>query len=180
VAAIDDLIAQIEDKALRERLRMETDRLIKQKKFGLVFEDHLPELTPVYSANIRKGCKVALRNGSLTDLWRVLFVRDDAALCFHSGSGEKRQIPINDLVVVRQFGEPIFPALIPVDKVQNGPDDTPWHTLIEADNYHALQLLEYLYTGQVDCIHHEDQLVRRYRHGIHGVLRPSGIGNAEN
>jgi len=25
--------------------------------------------------------------------------------------------------------------------------------LIEADNYHALQLLEYLYAGQVDCIY---------------------------
>lgn len=27
------------------------------------------------------------------------------------------------------------------------------HTLIEADNYHALQLLEYLYAGKVDCIY---------------------------
>ena len=26
-------------------------------------------------------------------------------------------------------------------------------TLIEADNYHALQLLDYLYAGQVDCIY---------------------------
>lgn len=58
---------------------------------------------------------------------------------------------MDDLVVVRRFGEPIFPALTPVDRVRNGPEDAPWHTLIEADNYHALQLLEYLYTGQVDC-----------------------------
>lgn len=35
----------------------------------------------------------------------------------------------------------------------NGPVDAPWHTLIEADNYHALQLLEYLYAAQVDCIY---------------------------
>ncbi|MDP1904514.1 MAG: DNA methyltransferase [Pseudomonadota bacterium] len=35
----------------------------------------------------------------------------------------------------------------------NGPADAPWHTLIEADNYHALQLLDYLYAGQVDCIY---------------------------
>jgi adenine-specific DNA-methyltransferase len=33
------------------------------------------------------------------------------------------------------------------------PADAPWHTLIEADNYHALQLLDYLYAGQVDCIY---------------------------
>ena len=55
---------------------------------------------------------------------------------------------LTDLVVVRRFGEPIFPALTPVDRVQNGPEDAPWHTLIEADNYHALQLLEYLYAGR--------------------------------
>ena len=45
------------------------------------------------------------------------------------------------------------PALVPVDSVANGPADAPWHTLIEADNYHALQLLDYLYAGQVDCIY---------------------------
>ncbi|MEA3412700.1 MAG: DNA methyltransferase [Pseudomonadota bacterium] len=153
MAAIDDLIAQIEDKALRERLRMETNRITKEKKFGLVFEDHLPELTPIYSAQVRKHSKVGMRGGPLTDLWRVLSVRDGEAHCRNIGSGETRKIPVDDLVVVRQFGEPIFPALAPVDKVQNGPDDAPWHTLIEADNYHALQLLEYLYAGKVDCIY---------------------------
>lgn len=153
MAAIDDLIAQIEDKALRERLRMETNRITREKKFGLVFEDHLPELTPVYSAKVRRHSKVALRDGSLSDLWRVLSVRDGEAHCRNIGSGETREISVDDLVVVRQFGEPIFPALVPVERVQNGPDDAPWHTLIEADNYHALQLLEYLYAGKVDCIY---------------------------
>ena len=37
--------------------------------------------------------------------------------------------------------------------VCNAPDSDLWHTLIEADNYHALQLLEYLYAGKVDCIY---------------------------
>jgi adenine-specific DNA-methyltransferase len=63
------------------------------------------------------------------------------------------QIAFDDLLVVRQFGEPIFPALSQVDCVANGPADAPWHTLIEADNYHALQLLDYLYAGKVDCIY---------------------------
>jgi len=153
VAAIDDLIAQIEDKALRERLRMEANRIIKEKKFGLVFEEHLPELMPIYSAKVRMHSKVALRDGPLVDLWRVLSVGDGEAHCRNIGSGETRRIPVDDLVVVRQFGEPIFPTLVSVDRVRNGPDDAPWHTLIEADNYHALQLLEYLYAGKVDCIY---------------------------
>jgi adenine-specific DNA-methyltransferase len=40
-----------------------------------------------------------------------------------------------------------------LDSVCNAPDSDLWHTLIEADNYHALQLLEYLYAGKVDCIY---------------------------
>lgn len=52
-----------------------------------------------------------------------------------------------------QFGEPIFPSLIPMYSVTNAPDSSLWHTLIEADNFHALQLLEYLYPKQVDCIY---------------------------
>ena len=54
---------------------------------------------------------------------------------------------------VAKFGEPIYPTLQPIDKVENEPDSDLWHTLIEADNYHALQLLEYLYPKQVDCIY---------------------------
>lgn len=40
-----------------------------------------------------------------------------------------------------------------LDEVCNAPGSDLWHILIEADNYHALQLLEYLYAGQVDCIY---------------------------
>jgi adenine-specific DNA-methyltransferase len=153
MSAIDDLIAQIEDRTLRERLRVEVNRIAKEKKFGLVFEEHLPELTPLYKAEVRKGNMVAKRGEDLSDLWRVLSVSEGQAVCINNGSGEKSRFPVEELMVVANFGEPIFPTLVPMDRVQNGPDDAPWHTLIEADNYHALQLLEYLYTGQVDCIY---------------------------
>lgn len=153
MAAIDDLIEQIEDEILRTRLQSEINRLTKEKKFGLVFEEHLPELAPIYSAKIREGCLVVLRGRSLNNIWRVLSVTDGKASCINRSNGEKQEIPVEELVVVRQFGDPIFPSLIPMDRVQNGPEDDPWHILIEADNYHALQLLEYLYAGQVDCIY---------------------------
>ena len=29
----------------------------------------------------------------------------------------------------------------------------PWHAVINGENYHALQLLLYLYEGKVDCIY---------------------------
>ena len=47
MAAINDLINQIEDPELRSRIQQEVDRMNKQKKFGLVFEEHLPECTPL-------------------------------------------------------------------------------------------------------------------------------------
>ena len=43
MAAINDLIAQIKDEDLRLRIEAEVKRLLKHKKFGLVFEDHLEE-----------------------------------------------------------------------------------------------------------------------------------------
>ena len=153
MSAIDDLIAQIEDRALRERLREETSRITKEKKFGLVFEEHLPELTPLYNAQVVVGSRVAKRGGDLSKVWAVLSLSEGQALCEEQKTGKKNNFSIDELMVVADFEEPIFPALRPMDKVQNGDDNDPWHTLIEADNYHALQLLEYLYEGQVDCIY---------------------------
>ena len=40
----------------------------------------------------------------------------------------------------------MYPALIPVDRVTRAPGK-PYHTLINADNFHALQVLLYCYEG---------------------------------
>ena len=154
-----DLIEQIEDARLRERLRQEWEASVREKKFGLVFEPHLPELLPLPKVRPRRGDLVCMREGSLKDLWRVRRVANGVAFCVKPGAERKggpvdpAQFSIDELLVVRQFGEPIFPALVPVDQVQNAEAGSPWHTLIEADNFHALQLLDYLYAGKVDCIY---------------------------
>jgi adenine-specific DNA-methyltransferase len=165
MSAIHDLIAQVSDPRLRERLAAEWASASQEKKFGLVFEDHLPELLPLYKARPRKGDLVCRRSGSLGDIWQVMRVRNGVAACVRpsretcppepdrTAASAPVEFAVDELLVVREFGEPIFPALTPVDAVANGPADAPWHTLIEADNYHALQLLGYLYAGQVDCIY---------------------------
>ena len=61
MSAIHDLINQIDDPRLRERLMTEWANASKEKKFGLVFEDHLPELLPLHSAKPRKGDLVCRR-----------------------------------------------------------------------------------------------------------------------
>lgn len=164
MSAIHDLIAQVGDPRLRERLAVEWATASKEKKFGLVFEDHLPELLPLHNAKPRKGDLVCRRTGTIKDVWQIKQIRDGIAACIKPSNDAHPSEPsrtaadtfefaVDELLVVREFGEPIFPALVPVDAVENGPADAPWHTLIEADNYHALQLLNYLYAGQVDCIY---------------------------
>ena len=153
MAAINDLINQIQDPALRERIQKEVNKLAKQKKFGLVFEEHMPECTPLYDMPIKVGTTVAKRAGSVNDIYKVLQIKDGVAACVHKESQETCTIDVAELVTVAEFGESIYPYLKPIDSVCNAPDSDLWHTLIEADNYHALQLLEYLYAGNVDCIY---------------------------
>lgn len=153
MAAIHDLLTQVNDPALRKRLEEEVTRIIKNKKFGLVFEEHLPECTPLYGMNIRVGMDATRKNGKISDIFNVLRIVDNIAVVRNSSTGDVLTIPVTELVSVAQFGKPIYPTLHPIDRVQNAPDSNLWHTLIEADNYHALQLLEYLYTGMVDCIY---------------------------
>lgn len=154
MAAINDLIDQIENPELRLRIQQEVAKMSKQRKFGLVFEDHVPENIPLYELPIRRGLRVAKRDGDIRDNYQVLSVKDGIAECEHLDDGHEHvSFPVEELIAVAQFGEPIYPCLKPMDSVCNAPDSELWHTLIQADNYHALQLLVYLYGGKVDCIY---------------------------
>lgn len=155
MAELHELIERVADEKLREELREAADKLLKQKKFGLVFEDHQPEYTPLYEIPVKKGSRVSRKYGDAGVCWKVLKIKDGAAVCQPEkrDSGENVDIPVDELVSTARFGEPIYPYLSPIDSVCNAPESDLWHTLIEADNYHALQLLEYLYAGKVDCIY---------------------------
>ena len=65
MALLQDLIRQINDPTLRDRILQETDKLMKQKKFGLVFEEHLPEATPLYDIPVKRGSVVATKDGQI-------------------------------------------------------------------------------------------------------------------
>lgn len=153
MSAINDLIEQIPNPELRFKIRQEVDRMSKQKKFGLVFEEHLPECTPLYDHPVKKGSLVARKAGKVSDNFVVKSIADGKAECEGVENHETETIDVAELVCVARFGEPIYPYLKPIDSICNAPDSDLWHTLIEADNYHALQLLEYLYAGKVDCIY---------------------------
>lgn len=158
MARIEEKIAEIADPALRQSIREEVAKLKKHTRFGLVFEEHQPEVVPIYGKRVKRGERVAQKTGNLSEIWRVVSIKDELALCELEKSvaavpGIRESFPTQKLVVIRSMGEPIYPSLTPVDAVTNGDRAAPHHILIEADNYHALQLLVFPYEGKVDCIY---------------------------
>ena len=154
MSAISDLIDKIKDPDLRARISEEVARMQMQKKFGLVFEEHLPEATPLYDAAISVGSLVSLKDKEFKEFFRVKQINGDTLICERDDDSRERvELDKSEAVAVAMFGQPIYPCLKPMDSVKNAPDSDLWHTLIEADNYHALQLLVYLYGGMVDCIY---------------------------
>lgn len=150
---LHDLIHKIDDPALKNRIQSEIERLLKKKKFGLVFEEHLPECVILYGIPIHIGTKVAPKTGYVSDIYTVVQIENGKAICNHTSTHESVQFCIDELVAIAEFGEPIYPSLKKIATVEKAQDSDLWHTLIEADNYHALQLLEYLYPEKVDCIY---------------------------
>ena len=117
MAVIDDLLQKVQDPALRDRLAREIHKATKHKKFGLVFEEHLPECTPLYDVPVKKGSKVALRTGKVNDFYMVSKLSGGIASCYTKDRSDVVDIPVDDLVCVAEFGEPIYPYLKPIDTV---------------------------------------------------------------
>ncbi len=59
---------------------------------------------------------------------------------------------MTSLAVVKTFGEAIYPGLYSVGRLERGAGK-PFHMIINAENYHALQTLLYAYEGLIDCIY---------------------------
>ena len=159
MAKIEELVRQISDTKLRDEIATEIKELKKQKRFGLVFEEHLPEMLRLPKAKIRLGNLVAHRDAPGSEVWRVLGINGKKAKCrqpITSGKYDQeviKEFSLDELVLVVSFGEPIYPILTPIDRVQRGGPNKPWHVLINADNYHALQLLLYSHERKVDLIY---------------------------
>jgi adenine-specific DNA-methyltransferase len=159
VAKIEELARQISDAKLRDEIAAEIRELKKQKRFGLVFEEHLPEMLRLPKAKIRLGNLVAHRDAPGSEVWRVIGINGKKAKCRQPITPGKydqevvKEFGLEELVLVVSFGEPIYPILTPIDRVGRGGPDKPWHILINADNYHALQMLLYAYERKVDMIY---------------------------
>ena len=139
MAALNELIQKIENPELRAQIQEAANKLTKQKKFGLVFEEHLPECTPLYDIPVRKGAKVSVRNEKANEIYTVLKIENDKALCLSKSGDETKEFDINEIVTTAELGDPIYPCLQALGEVCNATDSDLWHTLIVARDSYPLQ-----------------------------------------
>ncbi|NYS61934.1 DNA methyltransferase [Vreelandella salicampi] len=164
MSRLTDLIADLKakDPKLGADLDREFKALSSRLPFGLNFERHRPEAVELPLRSIRKGDKVRVLppRGSTgkgdQSLWQVKAIqkkKELAELELKDGVDQKKKtVSLNDLVVVAEFRDTIFPGLISTGKVERS-DDRPYHTIINGENYHALKLLTYTHRGKVDAIY---------------------------
>jgi len=156
MAKVEDLIKSIPDTQLRDEIAREVANLKSQKKFGLVFEEHLPEQVLLHSLPIKAGARV-VKGGAENEIFTVVEHESGSRKTarfriVRESDGHEERVFAKELIVIKKFGEPIYPTLVPVDRVTRAPGK-PYHTIINAENFHALQLLLYCYEGQVDVIY---------------------------
>jgi adenine-specific DNA-methyltransferase len=155
MARIDELVEQVADPVLRQNLRAALGDLKKRQRFGLVFEEHIPETTALFGLPVQPGALVQRRDDlAAKALYRVAALRPRRqAVIEPIGGGPQEAVPLRALLVVKRFGEPMYPALISLGALRRGGASRPYHAVINGENFHTLQLLRYLYEGQVDCIY---------------------------
>ena len=166
VSRLTDLIAQAKanDPELGKELELEFKALGSRRSFGLNFERHLPESVELPGRPVRKGDKVRILppRGSTKKgdqrLWKVLDFEslDDKRIAqiklISATKTEAQVVPIEDLVVVAEFRDYIYPGLVSTGKVERG-GDKPYHTVINGENFHVLEALTFTHRGKIDVIY---------------------------
>lgn len=166
MSRLTDLIAQTKarDPQLGADLEREFKVLSSRLPFGLNFERHSPEAVELPQRPIRKGDKVRVlpERGSMKKgdqrLWQVKAIHKavsgkvaDLEL-LTAIEVEMQTVALDDLVVVAEFRDIIYPGLVSTGKVERG-GDKPFHTVINGENYHVLKALTYTHRGKIDAIY---------------------------
>ena len=163
-ASINALLARIPDEALRAELAAAIAEANSTTEFGLVFEKHLPETVRLPHHPIRRGVKVANRDDPKDrSVFHVVRITDgkatlrrrahpDGTAVDRDAEPEVITAPLDTLVVLAEFGDPIYPGLKRLGSIERG-GDKPAHVVINAENHHALEMLRFTHAGKIDCIY---------------------------
>ena len=112
MAQLEDLIQDIADPRLRAQIASEVGQLKTRKKFGLVFEQHLPETVQLPSLPVKRGTRVAYRDGR-TGLFTVSGINGKTATILPElPGGRKRRHPRaiswSSSALASRFTQPLF------------------------------------------------------------------------
>lgn len=165
MSRLTDLIskAKAKDPQMGADLEREFRALSSRLSFGLNFERHRPEAVELPQRPVRRGDKVRVlpERGSTANgdqrLWVVRKIIKDgekkrADLELLDESAETNSVLVDDLVVVAEFRDIIYPGLVSTGKVSRG-GDKPFHTVINGENFHVLKALTWTHRGKVDAIY---------------------------
>ena len=166
MSRLTDLItrAKARDSALGEELEREFKALASRRAFGLNFERHRPESVELPGRPVRRGDKVRILppRGSVQRadprLWRVKRIDGEGEArmalveLIDAEAPETVEVAVADLVVVAEFRDFIYPGLVSTGRVERG-GDKPFHTVINGENFHALEALTFTHRGKIDVIY---------------------------
>ena len=167
MSRLTDLIrtAKQLDPQLGEDLEAEFEPLQERLPFGLNFERHQPEAVELPGRKILLGSKVRVlpQRGSTDRGDRRLWVVDElhrdgngvkvAELSLlRAAAPEQTTVAVDELLLVAEFRDPIYPGLVSTGRVERG-GDKPFHTVINGENYHVLETLKFTHRGRVDAIY---------------------------
>lgn len=179
MSRLNDLLRELRTRepALARDLEREAAALADRRAFGLNFERHVPEAVELPGRKVRKGdtVRILTPRGQMPKksdetLWRVVGIdhsaptvkleslavlaRDPGEPAPHvrEARPETKIVAREDLVVVAEFRDPVYPGLISTGKITRGGDKS-FHTVINGENFHALETLLFSHRGRVDCIY---------------------------
>lgn len=130
----------------------------QQREFGLVFEHNRPEQMRLYGKPIAVGDTVQIlpprgeKEGAASKvMWDVLAIANNIAT-LRNDSDDTVKADTDDLVAVAEYDQPIYAGLKETGRVERG-GDKPYQVVINGENHHALEALQFCYAGKVDCIY---------------------------
>lgn len=156
MANIRETIAEVEK--LNPALARQLKKYVKDHSYGLVYENNLPEAVRLYTKLPAVGDTVNLlpprgqeEKPENKVSWIVKSIQGEETVL--ERDGETRTQPLADLVTLVSYRDVIYPGLRELDRIERGKPDDPYHVVIDAENYHALEALAYCMPGKVDCIY---------------------------
>ncbi len=104
MAKIEDLIKNIPDPQLRDDLAREVAKLKAGKKFGLVFEEHIPEQVQLPGLSVKPGLWVVKRDGKNNEIFKVLAPAGDGKFTLaREPDGAEEIASAQNLVMIKIF-----------------------------------------------------------------------------